>query len=229
MALKPMHSTAAVIGSKPLAVRARPSQLTRCLFGFVCLAMPFIQVPKSYAGESCEDLWHQRNSIFAKSGYCFKSAEAQAVFGPGCFAPFGKLSRDQEKEVNRLVSLEAANGCDPKGQASGTSVFRPIIVGRDRELDACTSRGQIVGLDPKGDGFLSVRSGPKGKEVDRVFNGQTVDMCDEAGDWVGIVYAMTGQDQAVCNLERSLDKPVPYTGPCRYGWVHKEYVKQISG
>ena len=44
------------------------------------------------AGMSCNALWTERNSIYARNGYCFKTARARAVFGPGCFPPYGKLS-----------------------------------------------------------------------------------------------------------------------------------------
>lgn len=196
---------------------------------FVLAPMPSAHAEKNDPRATCEELWFQRNSIFANTGYCFKSAEAQAVFGAACFPPFGKLSREQESDVNQLAALEAVNGCDPKGQAWGTSVFRPVIVGHEPELEACTSMGEIAGLSPNGDGFLSVRTGPKGKEVDRVTNGRVVNMCDSAGDWVGIVYPNAGQDPLSCGVARSFDKPKTYTGPCHYGWVHKDFVQQISG
>ncbi len=44
------------------------------------------------AGMSCDQLWYARNQIYAREGFCFKTDRARAVFGPGCFPPFGALS-----------------------------------------------------------------------------------------------------------------------------------------
>ncbi len=92
--------------------------------------------------------------------------------------------------------------------------------------DACGSGGDVVGLDPHGDGFLSVRSGPGGKqfrEIDRVYNGMHLKICDERGPWLGVVYTPDGNSQT-CGVERSWPTRLPYTGPCRYGWVFSRYV-----
>jgi hypothetical protein len=41
---------------------------------------------------SCRELWYARAAIYARNGYCFRTARARAVFGPGCFPPFGTMS-----------------------------------------------------------------------------------------------------------------------------------------
>lgn len=105
----------------------------------------------------------------------------------------------------------------------------PIMLGADGDLDACGSVGVIVGLDPKGDGFLSVRSGPAGKpyrEIDRLYNGNPVYICGEKGKWLAVVYPADGRD---CGVSSPWPKRLPYTGPCRYGWVHSRYVRLTAG
>ena len=65
----------------------------------------------------------------------------------------------------------------------------PVMAGGEEDLDACGSAGRIVGLNPRGDGFLSVRSGPGGKayrEIDRLYNGNEVIVCDEQGPWLAV-------------------------------------------
>jgi YARHG domain len=37
---------------------------------------------------SCDALWHERNTIYARNGYCFKTDRAIEAFGRGCFPPF---------------------------------------------------------------------------------------------------------------------------------------------
>lgn len=110
-------------------------------------------------------------------------------------------------------------------QAGRISV--PIIIGGTDSMDnACDEGGNIFGLDPQGDGFLSVRSGPGGQpyyEVDRLYNGMHVKICDDRGRWLGVVYSPTGEHDG-CNVEHEWRMRLPYTGPCRYGWVASRYV-----
>jgi hypothetical protein len=107
----------------------------------------------------------------------------------------------------------------------------PVVIGGNDEMDACYGTGVIVGLDPKGDGFLSVRSGPGGKpyrEIDRRYNGQQVQLCAEKGPWLAIVYDPSGSLEP-CGVRSPWPVRQAYTGPCRYGWVHSRYVKLTSG
>jgi hypothetical protein len=105
----------------------------------------------------------------------------------------------------------------------------PVMVGEEPSLDACLGWGQVVGLDPNGDGFLSARTGPGGKyqERDRLHNGAGVHMCDQRGKWVGIVYSHD-RDQD-CNVSTPWAVRQPYTGPCRWGWVPERYIKLVAG
>jgi hypothetical protein len=69
-------------------------------------------VPAQAQGrESCAGLWQRRNSIYASFGYCFQTARAIAVFGRGCFAPYGRMPADARREVARLQAIEARRGC----------------------------------------------------------------------------------------------------------------------
>jgi hypothetical protein len=61
--------------------------------------------------ESCSDLWQRRNSIYASFGYCFQTRRAIAVFGRGCFPPYGRLPPDAAREVRRLQAMEARRRC----------------------------------------------------------------------------------------------------------------------
>ena len=66
---------------------------------------------KSYASMSCYQLWYARNAIYAENGYCFKTAKARAVFGPGCFPPYGKLSSSEQRRVDDIIYWERRKGC----------------------------------------------------------------------------------------------------------------------
>ncbi|MEZ0169555.1 integron [Microvirga sp. TS319] len=105
-----------------------------------------------------------------------------------------------------------------------------VMVGGSGNFDACSQVGQIVGLDPKGDGFLSVRSGPGGKpyrEIDRLYNGNRVFLCGQKGPWLAVVYGQS--PDAACDVSTPWPVRRPYTGPCYAGWIHSRYVRVIAG
>ena len=113
-------------------------------------------------------------------------------------------------------------------QSSRTDV--PVMI-TPGDGDACAN-GEIVGLDPKGDGFLSVRSGPGGRpyrEIDRLFNGNQIYICGQSGAWYSVVYTADRSIGRECGVSTSWSTQQPYTRPCRYGWVHSRYVKGVAG
>lgn len=70
------------------------------------------QAPGRVAGgPSCQDLWMERNTIYAAAGYCFNSERGRAAFGKGCFAPYGKLGPDDARKVAAIKRSEQALGC----------------------------------------------------------------------------------------------------------------------
>ena len=102
----------------------------------------------------------------------------------------------------------------------------PIIIGGAVATAACPSGGDVVGLDPKGDNFLSVRSGPGGRgyhELDRIHTGQHLKICDMSGPWFAVVYA-PGNTTDFCEVDRPWTVRQAYTGRCRQGWVYSRYV-----
>lgn len=114
----------------------------------------------------------------------------------------------------------------------------PVMIGGNPNFDACPSAGVVAKLgprraeDPKS-GFLSVRSGPGGSaffEMDRLYNGDEILICGSDGAWLAVIYAERGQSMESCG---SLGSPIrvrrAYEGPCRSGWLHKNYVEITAG
>jgi hypothetical protein len=64
-----------------------------------------------YAGLSCNQLWYERNKIFAAAGLCFKSERAISVFGTRCFPPYGELPDFRREVVREILGYEQAKGC----------------------------------------------------------------------------------------------------------------------
>ncbi len=73
------------------------------------LAAPAVAQDAAYM--SCDALWHARNEIYARRGYCFKTERARAAFGPGCFPPYGALSGWEKRRVDELQMWESRKGC----------------------------------------------------------------------------------------------------------------------
>lgn len=55
---------------------------------------------------------------------------------------------------------------------------------------ACYATSTVSGLDPNGDGFLAVRSGPATNfpMIDKLYNGEVVEIIEFQGDWRGVRY-----------------------------------------
>jgi hypothetical protein len=68
-------------------------------------------VPAQAQGGSCYALWHERNGIYARNGYCFRTPRAIAEFGRGCFPPYGRLSGWEARRVREIQDEEYARGC----------------------------------------------------------------------------------------------------------------------
>lgn len=104
----------------------------------------------------------------------------------------------------------------------------PVIAGKHPGYDACESVGVVAGLNPQGDGFLAVRAGPgTGYGMrDKVYNGYLLNICDQRGASLGVVYSHETQD---CGVSTPWPAPAAYTGPCSSGWVHRNFVKDYAG
>ena len=94
-------------------------------------------------------------------------------------------------------------------------------------LDPCGG-GTVGGLKKSGDGFLAVRSGPstKYKMKDKLYNGKRILLCDQRGDWFGVIYTKKNTD---CFEGVNENITSTYKGRCWSGWVHKNWIKNIAG
>lgn len=107
----------------------------------------------------------------------------------------------------------------------------PVIVGREAELDACTSIGHVAGLAART--VLPVHSRPAAaaRVLDRLPELQLVWICEQRGHnetkplWLGIIYqrGATLDDNngvpASCGVDQPISHQRRYRGPCRSGWV----------
>lgn len=76
---------------------------------------------------------------------------------------------------------------------------------------------RVVGLDPNGDGFLAVRSGPGAnyRKLDQIYNGDNVRIFAEQWPWVGIVYgSIPNWGSGQCGFPPGTSR----------GWVHTNWL-----
>ena len=129
--------------------------------------------------------------------------------------------------MTTMTALVAAGlSCPPASARKVDAAGAPLIIGGSVATAACPGGGDVVGLEPQGDDFLSVRSGPGGREfgeVDRIHTGQRVKICDMNGPWFAVVYD-PGGDTDACDVDRPWAVRAPYAGRCRRGWVFSRYV-----
>ena len=107
----------------------------------------------------------------------------------------------------------------------------PVIVGGSDDGDACPGTGVVEGLNFHGDGFLAVEAGPglSFDRIDKLYNGAQVHICEHRGEWLAIVYSRSGYWTERCNVSSPWPRALPYTGPCRSGWVHRRWVGSLAG
>jgi len=114
------------------------------------------------------------------------------------------------------------------GQGSAAPGTQAVTIGGDQDRLACPKSGIVAGL--KSGGGLSVRAAPGAAagRIDKLNSGKRVFMCDWSGDgaWVGVVYA--GTPAVDCGVSKTIDRPQPYAGACRSGWVSARYVRPVS-
>ncbi len=109
---------------------------------------------------------------------------------------------------------------------------RPVRIGFDGpEMDACGGYGEITGLNPDGDNFLTVRAAPStdADEIDRLTSGTGVSMCETADGWIGIVYEGSGAAGTGCGVGSPVPNIRDYNGSCRSGWISQRFVELIAG
>lgn len=138
--------------------------------------------------------------------------------------------RTRAMAIATLVALQAAGLIMPPAAAQpGPRPEVPVVVAQEPDYDACALMGLVEGLRTDGDGFLAVRGGPgtNHRKLDEIYNGQQVYVCEQRGAWYGIVYARDPSDG--CNVTTPWPVALPYTGPCKSGWAHGNWITIMAG
>jgi Caspase domain/Bacterial SH3 domain len=101
----------------------------------------------------------------------------------GIFTPYAKAARDKLVRA----SLPKPKPAAPVEQQAAVPPTKAVP---KPQGDACNRFGKVRGLDPNGDNFLSVRTGPGSgfEEIDRIFTGNGVSICSQQGKWLRVKY-----------------------------------------
>jgi uncharacterized protein YraI len=94
------------------------------------------------------------------------------------------------------------------GTAGAQQLDVDFTILEDAQAAGCAG-SYVAGLDPNGDGFLAVRTGPGTgyRKIDELYNGDLVRTCARNGAWVGVYYGK----------------------PRRVGWVHSKWLIDGAG
>jgi hypothetical protein len=137
-----------------------------------------IQPEEQSQGLSDEQAFKLAQSIDTVDAWnAFLSQHADSAF-----APYAKAARE------KLVAAEVAT---KKQQQAAVAPPKKAAPPKPKPAsNSCASTGRVRGLDPNGDNFLSVRTGPGTgfQETDRIFNGDTVNICSNRGKWLRVKY-----------------------------------------
>ena len=127
----------------------------------------------------------------------------------------------------RAFAVRHAGAALPPASITASEGQVPVVIEAKPGSGAACGTGVVFDLDPHGDGFLAVKSGPglKFPRIDKLYNGGQVSLCAQSGPWYGIVYTKEAQN---CNVDRAWPLSEPYTGPCRYGWAHGRWIKPVA-
>jgi Caspase domain/Bacterial SH3 domain len=102
------------------------------------------------------------------------------------YTPYAKAARE------KLIGAEAAAQKQKQQQAAvePTKKLPPPKPKATPPSDSCSRIGRVRGLDPNGDNFLAVRTGPGTgfQEIDRIFTGDKVSICSRQGKWYRVKY-----------------------------------------
>jgi NAD(P)-dependent dehydrogenase (short-subunit alcohol dehydrogenase family) len=103
------------------------------------------------------------------------------------YTPYAKAARE------KLIGADVAAKKQKQEQQASVATPRKVVPPKPKPTppsDGCSRTGRVRGLDPNGDNFLAVRTGPGTgfQETDRIFTGDKVSICSRQGKWYRVKY-----------------------------------------
>lgn len=102
---------------------------------------------------------------------------------------------------------------------------RLVILGRmGSEFDGCSIQGRLTGTTS-----VRIAPSPGAAEKEKVRRGQVLNLCEEDGDFVAVVYKPSDDAETDCGVAARPPFVGAYRGPCRYGWVSSRAIELVEG
>ena len=134
-------------------------------------------------------------------------------------------------EVLAALVLALPVAAREDGRGAGTPVPEtPVQVGGSPDLDACPTVATVAASDLSTPGEAAVLTAPDRADdvLDRVPTGHLVRLCEDRGEWVGIVYR-AGEGAGDCGVSSPSVEERAYDGPCRSGWMRASRLAVAAG
>ena len=141
------------------------------------------------------------------------------------------MKRIQPSAIVVCLFAGFAANADQSHVSDTTTMNAPhqdVMLGGNPTLDACSTYARVAGLRDVAGNFLALRSHPstQGDMLAKLSNNQELWVCDEQGDWHGVIILDTTQD---CGNSSPIAVRKPYTGPCKSGWVYGKFITPLAG
>jgi hypothetical protein len=113
---------------------------------------------------------------------------------------------------------------------TSTRAAEPIMFGGHGDIDACSPAREVKG-PPYNTPFARLHVGPSDKDhiIAKLTAGQYLFVCEDQGDWLGVVVVGTNTDRATCGITGPFAIRSVYTGPCKSGWVKRTFTDTPDG
>ena len=113
------------------------------------------------------------------------------------YTPYAKAARDKLKLAagpRSIAVVEAQATPDNTPAPKPAKPVKPKVDKPKIATNQCAQSGRVVGLDPNGDNFLSVRTGPgtSFNEITRIYTNDRVSICARSGKWLKVRGAASG-------------------------------------
>lgn len=142
---------------------------------------------------------------------------------PGPKVPDQKPDPSLASTLHELEAQSRSGQATAQGEEPVVHPEQPVSINGSPDAEHACQDGYVFGLNPKGDGFLAVKSRPDydSTRIDKLYNGERIYVCAKQGEWYGLVYSRRGQE---CGVSRAWSVTQSYTGPCPSGWAHQRCV-----
>jgi Caspase domain/Bacterial SH3 domain len=150
---------------------------------------PVVEAPKTVTPEPAPSGLDDQEAF--KLAQSIDTVDAWNAFlsqhSESAYMPYAKAAR--EKLIGAAVAAQKQKQ-QQQAAVEPTKKVPPPKPKATPPSDSCSRLGRVRGLDPNGDNFLAVRTGPGTgfQEIDRIYTDDKVSICSRQGKWYRVKY-----------------------------------------